>query len=114
MKQSIQRQNGRFCLVPGKLGTGKPLVDGAEAILHNKKFLDAAKAAFGTSRAYPEFIVVNATPISLITFPEAVRQRKCLPRLPDSQLSTSPSFRQKSPPRATFLRAPGCPPATAG
>jgi hypothetical protein len=38
---------------------GKPLVDGAELILHNKKFLDAAKTVFGTSRVYPEFVVVN-------------------------------------------------------
>jgi hypothetical protein len=38
---------------------GKPLVDGAEAVLHNKSFLDAAKAAFGTSVVYPEFVVVN-------------------------------------------------------
>src|SRR5215472_3507598 len=34
---------------------GKPLVDGAEAILHNKSFLEAAKAAFCTSSVYPEF-----------------------------------------------------------
>jgi hypothetical protein len=38
---------------------GKPLVEGAEAILHNKSFLEAAKAAFGTSAVYPEFVVVN-------------------------------------------------------
>ncbi len=38
---------------------GKPLVDGAEVILHNKKFLAAARAVFGTSRVYPEFVVVN-------------------------------------------------------
>jgi hypothetical protein len=38
---------------------GKPLVDGAEAILHNKSFLEAARAAFGTSAVYPEFVVVN-------------------------------------------------------
>jgi hypothetical protein len=38
---------------------GKPLVEGAEAILHNKAFLDAAKSLFGTSSVYPEFVVVN-------------------------------------------------------
>src|SRR5579864_5403528 len=38
---------------------GKPLVDGAEAILHNKSFLDAAIAAFGTPLVYPEFVAVN-------------------------------------------------------
>jgi hypothetical protein len=38
---------------------GKPLVDGAEAILHNKSFLEAAGAAFGTSRVWPEMVVVN-------------------------------------------------------
>jgi hypothetical protein len=38
---------------------GKPLVDGAKAILHNKSFLEAARAAFGTSSVFPEFVVVN-------------------------------------------------------
>jgi len=38
---------------------GKPLVEGAEAILHNKTFLDAARSLFGTSFVYPEFVVVN-------------------------------------------------------
>ena len=38
---------------------GKPLVEGAEAILHNKTFLEAARAAFGTARVYPEFVAVN-------------------------------------------------------
>ena len=38
---------------------GKPLVEGAEAILHNKSFLDAARASFGASAVYPEFVVVN-------------------------------------------------------
>jgi hypothetical protein len=38
---------------------GEPLVEGAEAILHNKQFLEAAKALFGTSRVFPEFVVVN-------------------------------------------------------
>jgi len=38
---------------------GEPLVEGAELILHNKKFLEAAKAAFGTSCVNPEFVAVN-------------------------------------------------------
>ena len=38
---------------------GKPLVDGAEVILHNKKFVEAAKAFYGTSLVRPEFVVVN-------------------------------------------------------
>jgi hypothetical protein len=38
---------------------GKPLVEGAELILNNKNFLEAARAIFGTSRVYPEFVVVN-------------------------------------------------------
>jgi hypothetical protein len=38
---------------------GKPLVEGAEAILHNKSFLVAARAAFGTPLVYPEFVAVN-------------------------------------------------------
>jgi hypothetical protein len=38
---------------------GKPLVEGAELILHNKKFLEAATTVFGTSHVYPEFVAVN-------------------------------------------------------
>jgi len=38
---------------------GKPLVEGAEAILQNKSFLEAARAAFGTPLVYPEFVAVN-------------------------------------------------------
>ena len=38
---------------------GKPLVDGAEAILHNKSFLDAARCSFDTSLVWPEMVVVN-------------------------------------------------------
>jgi len=38
---------------------GKPLVDGAEAILHNKSFVEAARAAFATSFVCPEMVVVN-------------------------------------------------------
>jgi hypothetical protein len=38
---------------------GKPLVEGAELILHNRKFVEAAKASFGTSFVNPEFVAVN-------------------------------------------------------
>jgi hypothetical protein len=38
---------------------GTPLVDGAETILHNYRFLDAARAQFGCSRLRPTFVVVN-------------------------------------------------------
>ena len=38
---------------------GRPLVEGAELILHNKKFLETAKVAFGTSCVNPEFVAVN-------------------------------------------------------
>jgi hypothetical protein len=38
---------------------GKPLVDGADTILHNKSFLDAARAAFGNPLVCPEFVAVN-------------------------------------------------------
>jgi hypothetical protein len=47
---------------------GKPLVEGAEVILHNKTFLDAAKTLFATSSVYPEFVVVNInTPMPACT-----------------------------------------------
>jgi hypothetical protein len=38
---------------------GKPLIDGAELILRNKNFLEAAKAAFDTARVDPECVLVN-------------------------------------------------------
>ena len=38
---------------------GEPLVDGADRILHNKRFIEAARTAFGTSRVYPKFVAVN-------------------------------------------------------
>jgi hypothetical protein len=38
---------------------GKSLVEGAELILHNERFLEAARRVFGTSRVYPEFVAVN-------------------------------------------------------
>lgn len=40
---------------------GKPLVEGAEVILHNQRFLEAAKALFGTPNVEPEFVAVNLT-----------------------------------------------------
>jgi hypothetical protein len=38
---------------------GEPLVPGVEKILYNERFIDAARAFFGTSRLRPTFIVVN-------------------------------------------------------
>lgn len=38
---------------------GKPLVEGVEGILYNRKFIDAARFTFGTSLVHPEFVVVN-------------------------------------------------------
>ena len=38
---------------------GKPLVESGELILHNKKFLEAARTVFGTPDVYPEFVAVN-------------------------------------------------------
>jgi hypothetical protein len=38
---------------------GEPLVEGAEAILHNRSFLEAVRVTFGTALVYPEFVVVN-------------------------------------------------------
>jgi hypothetical protein len=38
---------------------GEPLVEGAEAILHNRSFLEAARVTFGTALVYPEFVAVN-------------------------------------------------------
>jgi hypothetical protein len=68
---------------------GKPLVDGAEVILHNKKFLEAARAVFRTSRVYPEFVVVNvnapmpasATHVDVPSFYGATREHYPLPFL---------------------------------
>src|SRR5262245_36652989 len=36
---------------------GEPLVDGAETILHNHGFIDAARALFGSPTIRPTFIV---------------------------------------------------------
>ena len=38
---------------------GEPLVDGAETILHNHRFIHAARELFGSSTIRPTFIVVN-------------------------------------------------------
>ena len=38
---------------------GEPLVEGADRILHNRKFIEAARTAFGTALVYPEFVCVN-------------------------------------------------------
>jgi hypothetical protein len=38
---------------------GESLVDGADLILHNKKFIEAAKTAFAASRVFPKFVAVN-------------------------------------------------------
>ncbi len=38
---------------------GEPLVAGAEAILHNQRFLNAARALFGSSSIRPKLVVVN-------------------------------------------------------
>ena len=38
---------------------GQALVEGAELILHNRRFLEAARTAFGTTHIYPEFVAVN-------------------------------------------------------
>ena len=47
---------------------GESLVEGAEQILHNRKFVEAAKAAFGTSFINPEFVAVNINgPMHLAT-----------------------------------------------
>jgi hypothetical protein len=57
------REEGRRPVLPWFRGDwaagGKPLVEGAELILHNKKFIETAKAAFDTSFVNPEFVAVN-------------------------------------------------------
>jgi hypothetical protein len=68
---------------------GKPLVDGAEVILHNKKFLEAAKTLFGTSLVDPSFVVVNvnapmpagARHVDVPSFDGATREQYSLPFL---------------------------------
>ena len=68
---------------------GKLLVDGAEVILHNKKFLEAAKTLFGTLLVDPSFVVVNinapmhagATHVDVPSFDGARREQYSLPFL---------------------------------
>lgn len=38
---------------------GEPIVENAELILHNKRFLEVSRNVFGSSRVYPEFVAVN-------------------------------------------------------
>jgi hypothetical protein len=62
---------------------GKPLVEGAEAILHNRHFIDAARALFGSSRIRPQLVVVNLnapmppgpTHVDIPTFRGATREQ---------------------------------------
>ena len=68
---------------------GKPLVEGAESILWNTKFLEAAKACFGAELVEPEFVVINvnapmpagATHIDNPSFYGATRENYPLPLL---------------------------------
>lgn len=68
---------------------GKPLVDGAELILHNKRYLDATRALFGTSCVHPEYVVVNLnapgpagfTHVDVPSFHGATREHYPLPFL---------------------------------
>jgi hypothetical protein len=62
---------------------GEPLVEGADAILHNRPFIDAARALFGNSSIRPTFIVVNLnapmpagpTHVDVPTFRGATREQ---------------------------------------
>jgi hypothetical protein len=51
------------CVLPWFRGDwalgGRPLVEGADTILHNPRFIEAARLAFGTSSIHPETVVVN-------------------------------------------------------
>src|SRR5215469_9435283 len=68
---------------------GKPLAEGAERILWNKKFLETAKACFGSELVEPEFVVINvnapmpagATHIDNPSFHGATRENYPLPLL---------------------------------
>jgi hypothetical protein len=62
------RRSRRWSQKPGRAAAmpwfrrnwaGDPLVEGAEEILHNQRFIDAASAFFGTTKLHPTFIVVN-------------------------------------------------------
>jgi hypothetical protein len=61
--QDETREEARRPVLPWFRGDwalgGEPLVEGADLILHNKRFLEAARTAFGTSLVYPEFVAVN-------------------------------------------------------
>ena len=62
---------------------GEPLVAGAEKILHNQRFIDAARAFFGGSSVRPTFVVVNvnapmpagSTHVDIPTFRGATRDQ---------------------------------------
>jgi len=62
---------------------GEPLVAGAETILHNQLFIEAARTLFGTSRLRPSLVVVNVnapmpagpTHVDIPTFHGATRQQ---------------------------------------
>ena len=62
---------------------GEPLVAGAGAILHNRRFLDAARALFGISSIRPKLVVVNVnapmppggTHVDVPTFRGATREQ---------------------------------------
>jgi hypothetical protein len=62
---------------------GKPLVEGAEVILHNHRFIDAARALFRTSSIRPMLVVVNLngpmpagpTHVDVPTFRGATREQ---------------------------------------
>ena len=69
-------------------GGGKPLVDGAEGVLHNKNFLDVASALYG-KHVHPEMVVVNlnapmpagTTHVDVPSFHGATRENYPLPFL---------------------------------
>jgi hypothetical protein len=62
---------------------GKALVEGAEAILHNRRFIDAARALFASSSIRPMLVVVNLnapmpagpTHVDVPTFRGATREQ---------------------------------------
>jgi hypothetical protein len=62
---------------------GKPLVEGAESILYNRRFIDAARARFGSSTIRPTLVVVNLnapmppgpTHVDVPTFHGATREQ---------------------------------------
>jgi hypothetical protein len=68
---------------------GKPLVEGADRILYNERFLEAARAAYGTSSVHPEFVVANinapmpagSTHVDIPSFRGATREHYPLPLL---------------------------------